>query len=269
MRADQFLFDAVLSTPLVLSRSYQLSFLLLTPLRAMATTGSNITPALAPPDGTQSNFIDPPTLMPAAIVGTVMIHLFTLPFIVIRAYVNAFVSKNIHIEDYLCYLSYLGCVAYTAAIVHAEAVGMARHMWDIPLYTFTNIVYICNIVFVCYTATGGLAKTMVFLQLKKIFTTGAYDAVFWVIVGSLVANAMFYTAMLFLYIFTCWPREKIWNSAIEGRCLDSNKVNMAMGMLNVFSDMEAFAVPAWAIWHLNMELKRKIGVFAIFGVGAV
>ena len=44
---------------------------------------------------------------------------------------------------------------------------------------------------------------------------------------------------------------------------------MAMGTLNVISDMEAFAVPAWAIWHLNMELKRKMGVFAIFGAGVV
>ncbi|KAJ4336214.1 hypothetical protein N0V95_008665 [Ascochyta clinopodiicola] len=224
---------------------------------------------MAPPHGLRSNFVDPPTMMSIAVAGTAVIHLVTIPFVLARAYVNVFVSKKLHIEDYLCYLSYTGCIAYTAAIVHAESIGMARHMWDIPLSTFTEILYICNIVFVCYTATGGLAKTMVFLQLKKIFTTGAYDAVFWVIVVSLVANAIFYTAMLFLYIFTCWPREKIWNSTVEGLCLDSNKLNMAMGTLNVISDMEAFAVPVWAIWHLSMELKRKIGVFAVFSVGAV
>lgn len=235
----------------------------------MATAGSGITPAMLPPRGLRSNFIDPPTLMSAAISGTVIIHLFTAPFVFVRAYVNVFVSRRLQIEDYLCYVSYMGCIAYTAAILHAESVGLARHMWDIPLSTFTYIVYVSDVVFVCYTATGGLAKTMAFLQLKKIFTTGAYDVVFWVIVGSLVANAVFYTAMLFMYIFTCWPREKIWNSSVPGHCLDSNKLNMAMGTLNVISDMEAFAMPAWAIWHLSMELKRKIGVFTVFGVGAV
>jgi len=207
-------------------------------------------------------------MMSAAIAWTVIIHLFTLPFILVRVYIN-FVSKRLHIEDYLCYLSYLGCIAYTIAILHAESVGLARHLWDIPLATFTNVLYSCNIVFICYTATGGLAKTMVFLQLKKVFTTGAYDAVFWVIVGSLVVNAVFYLAMLFMYIFTCWPREKIWDSSIEGHCLDSNNLNMAMGILNVISDMEAFAVPVWAICHLSMELKRKISVLAVFGVGAM
>jgi hypothetical protein len=90
-----------------------------------------------------------------------------------------------------------------------------------------------------------------------------------VIVGSLIANALFYTAMFFLYVFTCWPREKIWKPSIEGKCIDSNKLNMAMGTLNVISDVEAFVVPVWAIWKLSMKLQRKIAVLAIFGVGAM
>jgi hypothetical protein len=110
---------------------------------------------------------------------------------------------------------------------------------------------------------------VVFFQLKKIFTTGHRGIVYWVIVGSLVANIVFYTAMFFLYVFTCWPREKIWNPSIEGRCVDSNKLNMAMGILNVLSDAEAFIVPAWAIWQLNMKLRRKVAVFAVFGAGAM
>jgi hypothetical protein len=118
-----------------------------------------------------TNFVNPSTLMPALIVGTTLIHHFTLPFILARAYVIAYVTKARRIEDYLSYIAYVGYIAYTAAIVHAETVGMARHMWDISMATFTDISYIRNIVFVCYTATSGLAKTVVFLQLRKIFTT--------------------------------------------------------------------------------------------------
>jgi len=235
----------------------------------MASTDLTQTAVLPPPPGLTTNFVNPPTLMPAVIVGTTIIHLFTLPFILARAYVNAYVTKACYIEDYLSYIAYVGCIAYTAAIVHAETVGMARHMWDISMATFTEISYICNIVFVCYTATSGLAKTVVFLQLKKIFTTKFRGVVFWVIVGSLVANALFYTAMFFLYVFTCWPREKIWSPSIEGKCIDSNKLNMAMGTLNVISDVEAFVVPVWAIWQLSMKLQQKIAVLAIFGVGAM
>lgn len=146
---------------------------------------------------------------------------------------------------------------------------MARHMWDISIATLTDILYVCNVVFICYTAASGLAKTVVFIQLKNIFTTKFRGVVFLVIVGSLTANALYYTAMLFLYVFTCWPREKIWDQTAEGRCIESNKLNMAMGTLNLISDMEASIVPVLAVWRLSMELQRKIAVLAVFGVGAV
>jgi hypothetical protein len=160
-------------------------------------------PVLEPPQSVSSNSVDPPTLMPVVIGGTTTIHLFTLPFILARFYVNIKVFKELQTEDYLSYLAYGGCIAYTAAIVHAETLGMVRHMWDIPSADFTSISHLCNVVFICYTATEGLAKTVVFFQLKKIFTTGHRGLDYWVIVGSLAANALFYTAMLFLYVFTC------------------------------------------------------------------
>jgi hypothetical protein len=122
----------------------------------------SLTPALEPPQGVSSNFIDPPTLMPTVIGGTTMIHFLTLLLILARLYVNVKVSKELRIEDSLSYLAYGGCIAYTAAIVRSETLDMVRHMWDIPLANFTRISQLCNVVFTCYTAVGGLAKTVLF-----------------------------------------------------------------------------------------------------------
>ncbi|KAF2727642.1 hypothetical protein EJ04DRAFT_547175 [Polyplosphaeria fusca] len=235
----------------------------------MVTMDPNTTPALPPPDGIESNFENPPTLMPALIAGTTLIHLTTFLFIAARLFVVLAVTKKPRVEDYLAILAYLCLIGYTGAIMYAETLGMEHHMWDITLAMLPDILRTCNTVFCFYTAAGGFAKTVVFLQIKRIFTTPHRGVVFWVIVCSLVANAIFYTAMLLLYIFTCWPREKIWNPTVEGRCIDSNRLNMAMGVLNVISDVEAFLVPAWAIWQLNMKLKQKISVFVVFSVGAV
>ncbi|KAG9193559.1 hypothetical protein G6011_03594 [Alternaria panax] len=219
----------------------------------MTSTDLTQTPALAPPLGLTTNFVNPPSLMPAVIVGTTITHLFTLILILARAYVNAYITKACRIEDYLSYIAYVGCIAYTEAIVHAETVGTVRHVWEISIATFTEESYICNIVSVCYTATREPAKTVVF----------------WVIVGSLTANPLFYTAMFFLYVFTRWPREKIWKTSIGGKYIDLNKLNMAMRTLSVISDMEAFVVPVWAIWQPSMKLQRKIAVLAVFDVGAM
>jgi hypothetical protein len=60
-------------------------------------------------------------------------------------------------------------------------------MWDVNLTMLTEIQRLTNIIFCCYTASGGLAKTVVFLQIKRIFITKYRGVVFWVIIGSLVA----------------------------------------------------------------------------------
>ena len=95
------------------------------------------------------------------------------------------------------------------------------------------------------------------------------DVVYWVITGSLIANTLAYTTFLFLYIFTCWPRDKIWYPIVPGRCMPVNELNLAVGTLNAILDIEALFVPAWAIWQLRMEVRKKLSVFAVFAVGAL
>lgn len=51
--------------------------------------------------------------------------------------------------------------------------------------------------------------------------------------------------------------------------VDSNILNMATGALSVTSDVEAFVVPVWAIWQLNIELRQKMAVLVVFGMGAM
>jgi hypothetical protein len=117
--------------------------------------------------------------------------------------------------------------------------------------------------------SGGFAKTTIFLQMKKIFTTQLKGSVYWVIMFSLLANAVAYTVLLFLYIFTCRPREKLRNPMLPGYCIDRKATIIAMAIVNIISDVEAIIVPAWAIWQLQLALKKKLSVFAVFAVGAL
>ncbi|KAF2133989.1 hypothetical protein P153DRAFT_363015 [Dothidotthia symphoricarpi CBS 119687] len=236
---------------------------------AMPPMNLNLTPAHEPPEGITSNFIDPPSLLPAAIAVAVIIQVLTIPFILARAYVNIFIAKRLRIEDCLSYLAYCGLIVYTVLCTHASVIGGAHHMWDISIAQFIRVLYIFNIVFINMSITTCLAKTVIFLQLKKIFTTRQRGIVFWIIIGSLVVNVIFYTIVTFLYTFACTPRERIWNLFTPGTCIDTNTLHLAGGSLNVISDIEALLVPAWAIWQLKMQLKKKIAVFAVFGIGII
>jgi hypothetical protein len=225
-------------------------------------------PAGAPPPGVQSNIINPPTLLPAIIATTVIIHTMTLAFILARVYVNIWILRRINPEDVFIYTAWAAFIAFTGLTIHNSSTGMARHIWNVNLITLFSGSYSYNNIFICYALSGGLAKAAVFWQFKKVFTTQFRGAVYWVILASLAVNALAYTVLMFLYIFSCWPREKLRNPMLPGHCLDWKSSIIAIGSVNLVSDIEAFLVPAWAIWQLQLAVKKKIEVFAVFAVGA-
>jgi len=229
----------------------------------------NTIPAGAPPPGVQSNFAHPDTLLTSTIITAVIIHIITLGFVIVRLYANIWI-RRIYPEDVFLYLAWFAFIAETGLTIYNSGQGMmARHMWDMSIATVNQGSYRYTNIFVCYAISGGFAKATVFLQVKKIFTTKQRGVVYWVIMVSLVANAMAYTALLFIYVFNCWPLAKRLNPDLPGHCIDWQSSIIAIGVVNLISDIEAFAVPAWAIWQLQMNIKKKMEVFAVFGVGGL
>jgi hypothetical protein len=63
------------------------------------------------------------------------------------------------------------------------------------------------------------------------------------------------------------PREKTWTPFLEGHCIDVAAAIVVQGAINLFLDIGLLITPLWAIWRLQLPLKRKIGISAVFGVG--
>ena len=78
---------------------------------------------------------------------------------------------------------------------------------------------------------------------------------------------LYYTATMIIIIFECHPVKETWNPITEGHCVNRTLILIVSAAVNVFSDFLILLLPVWAIWHLQMALKRKIGVIAIFATG--
>ncbi|KAI0599115.1 hypothetical protein F4775DRAFT_139899 [Biscogniauxia sp. FL1348] len=227
------------------------------------------TPALKPPDGIESNFVDPPTLMPAVIGTSATVLVLSTSFVALRAFVKLRVWRGHNPEDWLSYAAWAGLASYTGLLVYIEDYGFARHQWDVSVAQFQHILYTINVLYCIYPATTLAAKLSVLFQIKRIFTTAARDVVYWVVTVSIGANVVFYTGLFFSYVFQCWPRAAIWDSDVHGTCISATSSNLAAGILNLISDLEALLLPAWAIWHLSMPIKRKLAAYAVFGIGSI
>lgn len=90
---------------------------------------------------------------------------------------------------------------------------------------------------------------------------------YWCIIAIRVLNALFYTALFFLAILPCIPREKFWNPFIEGTCIDNLATFLASSVFNLCSDLAMLALPLYTTLRLQMDAQRKAGVCAIFAVG--
>jgi hypothetical protein len=228
----------------------------------------NKIPVVPPPPGIETNFVNPETLMPSVIAGTVVIQFVALTLVLARLVVNG-VSRTFRIEDLFCYIAWAVMIAQATLVVYASAIGCARHAWDIPLAWLPRINQYYNYILCCWTMSGYFARTFIFLQFKRIFTTSKKGRVYWVIMISIAANTILYAGFLFAYVFSCWPRKAIWDPMTPGKCVDTKKLQYATGVLNIISDVEAFIVPLWAVWSLQMKLQHKLQVFAVFSIGAV
>ncbi len=120
-----------------------------------------------------------------------------------------------------------------------------------------------------YGITVFILKLSILLQYKKIFTPAQKrNVMYWGIHLVIWLNFAFYFAITFAEIFLCKPRQKYWNVLITtGHCFNRNAANIAAGAVNSFSDFVILLLPQRVIWKLQMPLKRKLGVSAIFLVG--
>lgn len=122
---------------------------------------------------------------------------------------------------------------------------------------------------IIYSLALFFTRLSIFLLILRIFCSVQRDRFWWLTQVLIGVNAIFYIMFFFIPIFLCSPRSKIWNPEESGHCLKIDDLYLASGIFNVLSDIAMLSVPIYLIWNLQMSFRRKLGVSAIFGTGAL
>jgi hypothetical protein len=108
-------------------------------------------------------------------------------------------------------------------------------------------------------------KASILLQYIRIFSSGDRGIFFWSCHTLIWLNFVFYTASIFLEIFSCRPLAKALDPLITtDTCLSVMDLNIAAASINVASDFTIFLLPQPIIWGLHMTVKKRLGVSLIF-----
>lgn len=91
-----------------------------------------------------------------------------------------------------------------------------------------------------------------------------------ILAGIAVIN-LFYLSCLVGALILCVPRQGDggWTSqASQTRCAwPDSQLSLAQGIFSTLSDFYVLAIPLHMVWGLNLPLRRKVGVSAIFLTG--
>ena len=163
------------------------------------------------------------------------------------------------------------------------------HQWNVQIKNFVSFTHVCP----CgglllsselipaqylwsFTITYGICiffiKLSILLQYLQIFVPlKSRNALYWTLHALIWTNLVFYLITFCLVLFSCKPIAKAWNPLItNGHCIDTLWAIISLtaaGAINSLSDIVILVLPQVSIWRLQMALRRKIQISAVFFIG--
>ncbi|MCJ1432718.1 hypothetical protein MMC27_002075 [Xylographa pallens] len=224
-------------------------------------------PALAPPAGTESNFIDPQTAASSLIAVNAIFLPLMLIAVVIRIYAKSCIVHAMGWDDYTCILAAMGATAHTTMTMAVIHLGYGTHMWDTRAITLTPFhLQQLESLAVIYPIVIFLVKLSIFLLYLRLF--GVHKVFRYLVYFGIAFQLIFYTAMLAVESSLTVHCVSI-NALTIALCNDNNIIVVTQGAVNVVTDFYMLALPIPQVLHLNLKLRRKLGLLAIFMAGLI
>ncbi|KXJ89124.1 hypothetical protein Micbo1qcDRAFT_196972 [Microdochium bolleyi] len=188
-------------------------------------------------------------------------------FLIARMIVRWQRLAALFIEDGLLCLAGL-CLIGDLVIQH--------YMWTLGLaepqanVTFPNFVSMMKMIVpgsTLYVTSLWLIKLALVIFYKKIAAPGTKMQIAYnVTLGFLVCS---WLAIFFNIMFQCFPHDKRWSMDPNYACNPrQSEINYWLTvLLNIFTDVVIICLPVAMVMNLQMKLKQKLGVAAIFALG--
>jgi hypothetical protein len=214
--------------------------------------------------------------------------------VVLRVFTKARVLRSIQLEEYILVLSQLGFFAFTGLMIRAVDLGQGTHQWNVSIAHVQQVIQVwalgafyslwlrpkrtaadawasqlSNVIEIIYCPIILGAKVAMLLQMRRMFIISKTGKLFWLHEILLWTNVPCYLALMLSFVFACIPREKLWNPTVPGRCISSNGSLIASSSLNVVSDVTMLLLPLVVILRLQLPLKSKLILSAVFGTGVL
>lgn len=147
--------------------------------------------------------------------------------------------------------------------------GMGRDMWTLKDYQITNVLHFFFAGEVFYILALGISKISILCFYLRVFPSQGFRRVIYGVMGLSVAYTI---AFFFATTLQCTPVSYAWNrwdGLHSGKCNDINLQGWIAAGINIVLDVIVMFLPLKHLAGLNMNLKKKLMVMAMFSVGII
>ena len=122
---------------------------------------------------------------------------------------------------------------------------------------------------ILYSLNMFFAKLALFLLFYRLFALNRWMRI--AIYFGIALNGLFYLASGITLIILCIPRHREgWTSPIyAARCYHAEVMGLIQGIFGLLSDIYIFILPLPVLFRLQMSLKKRLGIIAVFFTGVM
>ncbi|PVI05165.1 hypothetical protein DM02DRAFT_611014 [Periconia macrospinosa] len=224
---------------------------------------------MKPPPGVIPNFDDPPNSNYKITILCILAAVIGTPFVIMRLYTRLVLTRKIMFEDFCLVAGAIlaGC-GLNVVVMETMPLHYGAHQWNIrykDLITYLKLAHTATLMF---NVIMLLLRLAIIVQIMRAFVTPrSRNFTFWASWILIVSNVGFWATITMLEVFSCSPREKLWNPIVEGTCINRHAYQIASAVMNMVSEMLIMLLPQRVIWGLNLTRKQRLGLSMLFALG--
>ncbi|OJD31451.1 cfem domain-containing protein [Diplodia corticola] len=145
--------------------------------------------------------------------------------------------------------------------------GLGKDMWTLHPHQITNLLKYYYFGEIFYVVALGVSKISILFFYLRVFPAKEFRNVIYVVMAFSVAYTICFGIVTALQ---CRPVSYAWNQwdgLHEGNCNDIHLQGWIAAAINIALDTVVMILPLKHLANLNMDLKKKLMVMAMFSVG--
>ncbi|OLN85292.1 hypothetical protein CCHL11_04333 [Colletotrichum chlorophyti] len=185
-------------------------------------------------------------------------------FLCLRFWAARVMRRSFYWDDGMIIFAFSNIIALQGVVIWAIYNGLGKHTNELTPYEYSvqfKLILASGVTWLLGTI---FIKFAILWMYTRIFATTQFKRWSRILMG---VTGAYGVAFLILFMSRCTPMSQQWAPVEGGHCRDITIDQIVSVTINIIVDVAMTALPMPALWGLQMPLRNKIAVSAMFGMG--